>query len=137
MQNTSEFTRQEGCQSCDTVCVSGPKCAKPEVRPNTSGFLPLGHRLLVKPDTVEKRTSGGLYLPQEVTGRDEMAQVKGVVVAVGEGCWKDTTSADWAKPGDRIVFGKYSGLQYDGADAIKYRILNDLDVVGLEVENVA
>lgn len=104
---------------------------------NTSGFLPLGHRLLVRPDTVEKRTSGGLYLPQEVTGRDEMAQVKGVVVAVGEGCWKDTTSAEWAKPGDRIVFGKYSGLQYDGADAIKYRILNDLDVVGLEVENVA
>jgi chaperonin GroES len=109
--------------------------ADPVLYVNTSGFLPLGHRLLVKPDTVEKRTSGGLYLPQEVTGRDEMAQVKGVVVAVGEGCWKDTTSADWAKPGDRIVFGKYSGLQYDGADAIKYRILNDLDVVGLEVEN--
>ena len=104
---------------------------------NTSGFLPLGHRLLVRPDTVEKRTAGGLYLPPETTGRDEMAQVKGVVVAVGEGCWRDTTSTEWAKPGDRIVFGKYSGLQYDGADAVKYRILNDLDVVGLEVENAA
>jgi co-chaperonin GroES (HSP10) len=104
---------------------------------NTSGFLPLGHRLLVLPDSVEQKTQSGIVLVQETTGRDEMAQVKGVVVAVGDGCWKDTTSTEWAKPGDRIVFGKYSGLQYAGADAVKYRILNDLDVVGLEVENAA
>jgi co-chaperonin GroES (HSP10) len=104
---------------------------------NTSGFIPLGHRLLVLPDSVETKTASGLVLVQETTGRDEMAQVKGVVVAVGAGCWKDTTSAEWAKPGDRIVFGKYSGLQYKGSDDVKYRILNDLDIVGLEVENAA
>lgn len=102
---------------------------------NESGFLPLGHRLLVKPDVVQKRTAGGLYLPEETTERDEMAQVKGTVIAVGNGCWKDTTVSEWAKPGDRIVFGKYSGLLWSGHDGEKYRILNDLDVVGLEIEN--
>src|SRR5579885_1538635 len=102
---------------------------------NKSGFLPLGHRLLVLPDAVEEKTASGIVLARETTGRDEMAQVKGTVVAVGDGCWKDTTSGDWCKPGDRIVYGKYSGLMWDGHDKQKYRILNDLDVVGLEVKN--
>jgi len=105
---------------------------------NKSGFLPLGHRLLVKPDEVEKKTQSGIILAQETTGRDEMAQIRGTVVAVGDGCWKDTPTPNWAAPGDRVVFGKYSGLMWDGADGSKYRILNDLDVVGrLEEENAS
>lgn len=60
-----------------------------------------------------------------------MAQVKGTVVAVGDGCWKDTATSDWCAVGDQIVFGKYAGLLWEGVDGKKYRILNDLDVVGL------
>lgn len=104
---------------------------------NESGFLPLGHRLLVMPDVVQKKTASGIILAEETTGRDEMAQVKGTVIAVGNGCWKDTTVSEWAKPGDRIVFGKYSGLLWKGHDNVTYRILNDLDVVGLEAENAS
>jgi co-chaperonin GroES (HSP10) len=102
---------------------------------NESGFIPVGHRLLVLPDFVENKI-GSFYVPDEFVGKEEMAQIKGTLVAVGGGCWKDTTISDWAKPGDRIVFGKYSGLQWKGSDGKKYRILNDLDVVGLEVSNV-
>jgi len=103
---------------------------------NTSGFIPLGHRLLVLPDPIETKTKSGLVLVTETTGREEMAQVKGTLVAIGDGCWKDTPTPNWAVPGDRIVFGKYSGLLWAGADGEKYRILNDLDVVGMEVSNV-
>lgn len=103
---------------------------------NKSGFVPLGHRLLVLPDAVEEKTASGIVLARETTGRDEMAQVRGTVAAVGDGCWKDTPTQNWAQAGDRIVYGKYSGLMWDGADGKKYRILNDLDVVGLEVKNV-
>lgn len=106
---------------------------------NKSGFKPIGHRLLVLPEAVAKMSAGGIELVEETTGRDEMAQVKGVAVAVGEGCWLDTPGArelgQWVKPGDRIIFGKYSGLPWLGVDGKKYRILNDLDVVGLEVSN--
>jgi co-chaperonin GroES (HSP10) len=102
---------------------------------NTSGFLPLGHRLLILPEAVEKKTASGIVLAMETTGREEMAQVKGTLIAVGDGCWKDTPTGDWAKPGDKIVYGKYAGLLWDGIDGKKYRILNDLDVVGLEVNH--
>jgi chaperonin GroES len=100
---------------------------------NDSGFIPLGHRLLVLPDPVEEKTASGIVLARETTGRDEMAQVRGTLVAVGTGCWKDTTEPNWAEPGDRIVFGKYAGLMWVGNDGKKYRILNDLDIVGREI----
>lgn len=98
---------------------------------NNSGFMPCGHRILVLPDAIEKTTASGIVLATETTGKEEMAQVRGQVIAVGAGCWKDTTTPDWAAAGDSVVFGKYSGLMWDGADGKKYRILNDLDIVGL------
>lgn len=98
---------------------------------NESGFKPLGHRVLVLPDSVETVTAGGIVLAREITGREEMAQVRGVVVEVGEGCWKDTSTSDWARAGESVVFGKYAGLMWEGSDGKKYRILNDLDIVGL------
>jgi chaperonin GroES len=102
---------------------------------NTSGFIPLGHRLLVLPDSVEVKTKTGIVLVTETTGREEMAQVKGTVVALGNGCWKDTPTQNWAKVGDRVIYGKYAGLLWPGEDGQKYRILNDLDIVGLGVQN--
>src|ERR1700679_559852 len=96
---------------------------------NTSGFLPLGHRLVVLPEAVEKKTKSGLILATETTGREEMPQVMGTLLAVGDGCWKDTPTPDWARRGDRIVYGKYAGLLWDGVDAQKNRILNHLVVV--------
>jgi len=105
---------------------------------NTSGFIPVGYRLLVMPISVPKKSAGGIELVEETTGRDEMAQIKGRLIAVGDGCWKDTPkAADYPKPGDQIVFGKYAGLPWLGHDGGKYRILNDTDVIGLEVENAS
>ena|ERR1700677_1440552 len=109
-----------------------------EAYPNTSGFIPVGYRLLVMPISVPKKSAGGIELVEETTGRDEMAQIKGRLIAVGDGCWKDTPKAtDYPQPGDQIVFGKYAGLPWLGHDGGKYRILNDTDVIGLEVENAS
>lgn len=121
-----------------TVAISKvKKPRKPKKPAHPSGFWPLGHRLLVLPDSIEQKTQSGIVLVTETTGREEMAQVKGTLAAVGDGCWKDTPTANWAKSGDRIVYGKYAGLLWEGADGRKYRILNDLDVVGLVTKESA
>jgi co-chaperonin GroES (HSP10) len=96
---------------------------------NRSGLIPLGHRLVVCPDPVEEKTASGIVMVREAVGRDEMAQVWGTVVAVGNGCWRDTPTHSWAQEGDRIMFGKYSGLKHVAQDGGVYRIINDLDVV--------
>lgn len=97
---------------------------------NTAGFEPLGHKLLVEPLSVEKTTSSGIVLAMETTNKDEMAQIVGTVIAVGPAAWSDNAVQAWAAPGDRVLFAKYAGLLWNGADGKKYRVINDLDIVG-------
>lgn len=98
---------------------------------NTSGIHPKGHRVLILPDPVEEVTQSGIILSVgENRDRERLAQLKGTIVEVGDSAWLDQPSP-WAKVGDHVIFGKYSGLIYDGADEKEYRIINDLDVVAL------
>ena len=102
---------------------------------NTSGLIPLGHRILVLPEEVEEVTKSGIVIAVGTAKqREEMAQIFGTVVAIGPTCWADQAQKDWAKVGDKIIFGKYSGLLYTGDDGKEYRIINDLDVVALKKE---
>lgn len=90
------------------------------------GISPCGHRVLVLPDQVETTTKSGIVVS---TGtqvlRDELAQIDGTVIEIGPDC------NGWCKVGDNIVYGKYSGLFYTGKDGLKYRIVNDDDVVAV------
>ena len=98
---------------------------------NTSGIHPKGHRVLILPDPVEEVTQSGIIVSiGENRDRERLAQLKGTVVELGNTAWLDQPSP-WAQVGDHVIFGKYSGLIYQGDDAKEYRIINDLDVVAL------
>jgi co-chaperonin GroES (HSP10) len=97
---------------------------------NESGITPLGHRIVVLPEEVESKTESGIILHAKSTEREEMAQTKGVVIAIGEDAYNDTPSK-WCREGDAVIFAKYSGLLWDGHDGKKYRVLNDLDIVAI------
>ena len=96
---------------------------------NSSGLIPVGHRLVVLPEVIEEVSKGGIIIAHETTHKEQMAQIKAQVIAIGEGAWEDCTTQDWCKVGDTILIGKFSGLLYDGDDGLKYRVINDLDVV--------
>jgi co-chaperonin GroES (HSP10) len=98
---------------------------------NTSGIHPKGHRVLILPDPVEEVTQSGIILSVgENRDRERLAQLKGTVIEIGNSAWHDQPSP-WAEIGDHVIFGKYSGLIYQGDDDKEYRIINDLDVVAL------
>jgi len=98
---------------------------------NESGIYPVGHRVLILPEQIEEKTEGGIILHTgSQKAREEMAQINGVVVELGTTAYSDQPST-WCELGDKVIFGKYSGLIYDGQDGKKYRILNDLDVVAI------
>ena len=93
------------------------------------GINPKGYRILILPDEVETTSKGGIVLStatQEM--REQLAQVDGIVVAMGNTCSQDEPEP-WCKVGDRVIFGKYSGIIREGNDGKKYRIVNDLDIV--------
>ena len=94
------------------------------------GMKPTEYRVLVKPDPVERKTEGGIVLPESVAEQREMAQQKGSLVAVGGNAFEDW-NGDIPKVGDRILFGKYKGFEAEGADGEKYRLCNDKDITAI------
>lgn len=103
---------------------------------NTSGITPKGHRVLIKPEVFDNRTESGIIM---ATGNEqkrmELAQITGRVVEVGPEAWSDKDTR-WAEPGERVIFAKYSGLLYTGADAAEYRLVNDIDIVAVISDQV-
>lgn len=104
---------------------------------NNSGITPVGHRILIKPLSIEEITESGILLSVGVhADRERLAQIKGTVIEMGSTCYSDQPEA-WCKVGDVVTFGKYSGLIYKGKDTLdeeEYRVVNDLDIVCLHKE---
>lgn len=92
---------------------------------------PILHRVLVKPDQLEEKTSSGLIIKYDK--REEAAVEKGTVVLVGKTAYLEFgTDAEslGVVPGARVTFAKYAGKTIMDGD-VRYLILNDEDVVGV------
>ena len=124
---------------------------------NKSGVTPCGDRVVVLPDVIEEVTRGGIILPPKDRDKHQLAQVSGILVAVGPDAWMDrvtitqrlidgemktveiqTTgySKHFAEVGDRVCFARYNGLPFDGEDGKQYRLLNDEDITATISEAV-
>ena len=84
---------------------------------------PLADRVLVKQVEAEKKTAGGLYIPDTAQEKTQQA----VVEAVGPGTEKEKITV---KPGDKILYDKYAGtaIKIDGDD---YLILKNADIIAI------
>ena len=99
---------------------------------NLAGITPCGHYILVLPEKVEEKTAGGLYLPNEAKDSAERDTTKGTLIAVGPIGWSEFgDGAAWAKPGDRVTFGKYAGRDMKGADGKRYILANCEDILAI------
>jgi chaperonin GroES len=93
---------------------------------------PLYDRIVVKRiETETEKTSGGLYIPDSAKEKPQ----EGEVVSVGKGKRLEDgkiVPLD-VQPGDRILFGKYSGseIKLDGED---YMIMREDEVLGILTE---
>ena len=91
-------------------------------------FRPLHDRVLVRRVEEEQKTAGGIIIPD--TAKEKPMQ--GEVIAVGPGAKNDKgeVAALDVKPGDRILFGKWSGteVKIDGEDLL---IMKESDVMGV------
>jgi co-chaperonin GroES (HSP10) len=102
---------------------------------NESGIHPSLDRVLIRPDEIERRTEGGIIIPETVGELHAMAQSIGTFVDAGPDAYSDYHGPA-AKPGDRVAFAKYGGLQVEGKDGKVYRLMNDIDVTAVVEEGV-
>ncbi len=92
---------------------------------------PVLHRVLVKPDKLEEKTSSGIIIQYDK--REEAAVEKGTVVLVGSTAYREfgTTAEDQEViPDARVSFAKYAGKVIMDGDT-KYVLLNDEDICGV------
>jgi co-chaperonin GroES (HSP10) len=93
-------------------------------------ITPVGHRLIVKPDEIEKMTKGGLHIPETTRDIKNYKQIFGTVISIGSTAWKAFDDGlPWAKVGDKIAMAENAGYTIQDPDTEeKFRIINDEDV---------
>jgi chaperonin GroES len=89
---------------------------------------PLHDRVVVKRLEEETKTAGGIIIPDTATEKPQ----RGEVIAVGNGARGDDNELiplD-VKPGDRVLFGKWSGteVKIDGQELL---IMKESDIMGV------
>jgi chaperonin GroES len=91
-------------------------------------FRPLHDRVVVERVTAEEKTAGGIIIPD--TAKEKPQQ--GKIVAVGPGGRDENGKLipiD-VKPGDRVLFGKWSGTEVK-IDGQEYLIMKESDIMGV------
>jgi chaperonin GroES len=94
-------------------------------------FRPLHDRVLVRRIDAEEKTAGGIIIPDTAKEKPQ----EGEVIAAGPGGRNEEgqpVPLD-VKPGDRVLFGKWSGteVKIDGKELL---IMKESDLLGV-VEN--
>jgi chaperonin GroES len=88
---------------------------------------PLHDRIIVKRLEEEKKTAGGIVIPDTAAEKPQQGQV----LAAGEGKLEDGKRRPLdVKVGDKVLFGKYSGTEFkiDNQDLL---VLKEEDVMAV------
>src|SRR5580693_1066412 len=97
-------------------------------RKRSMKFRPLHDRVVVKRIDAEGKSKGGIIIPDTVKEKPQ----EGEVVAVGPGGRDENgkITPTELKPGERILFGKWSGteVKIDGEELL---IMKETDVMGV------
>ena len=90
---------------------------------------PLGDRILILGMDKEKKTKGGILIPDTAKEKPQ----EGKVIAVGTGKMNDKGKRiplD-VKKGDRVLFGKYAGNEIK-IDGVEHLIMREDDILAIQ-----
>lgn len=91
-------------------------------------FRPLYDRIIVKRVDQQRKTAGGIVIPDSAAEKPE----QGEVIAVGSGrlLQDGSVRALQVRPGERVLFGKYAG-QTVKIDNQELLVMREEDVLGI------
>jgi chaperonin GroES len=89
---------------------------------------PLQDRVLIRRVEPETKTDGGIFIPDNVQEKP----MEGEVVAIGPGLRGEDGKLRpmELKPGDRVLFGKWSGTEVK-LDGEELMIMKEADIMGV------
>lgn len=117
-------------------------------------IVPCGHKVLVKPDSLEEEhkvegTNKALVIVRHNERAQQAAQIEGTIVGIGPTAWEAFRTVDdegkwvngkpWATIGDKVLYGKYTGTIVDPVGDDKMEdflvLINDEDINAVVIEN--
>jgi len=100
---------------------------------SNTGITPIAYRILIEPDRVEEKTSGGLFLPEDVKDKDGHAQRRGRIIAMGSEAFEDMPLTDRPWVGDVVFYNRYAGAnaKIEGTDGLEYVLIKDGDILAV------
>ena len=89
---------------------------------------PIGDKVIIEVLEAQEKTAGGIVLPDAAKEKPQ----EGKVIAVGDGkvLPSGKTVPLTVKPGDRILFGKYTGSEIK-VEENEYLIVNEDDILAI------
>jgi len=92
-------------------------------------LVPIGDRVVVKPEPEEQKTKSGIVLPDSAKEKPS----EGTVIAVGPGKVLENGQRVplEVKIGDRVIYSKYGGTEVK-IDNEEYIILNERDILAIK-----
>lgn len=96
-----------------------------------TGYTPVGDNIIVLPDVPAEKTDGGIFLSDQQRERQAFAAETGVLIKLGDDAftWNSDRSRPFQgqkpRPGQRVVFKKYSGVKFIGKDGKEYWVMSD------------
>ncbi len=90
---------------------------------------PLGDRILVLGVEKEKKTKGGILIPD--TAKEKPQEGKVIAVGPGKVNEKGKRIPLDVKKGDRVLFGKYSGNEIK-IDDVEHLIMREDDILAIQ-----
>jgi chaperonin GroES len=89
---------------------------------------PLADRVVIKPNTAEEKTKGGIIIPDTAKERP----VVGEIVAVGPGRKGDDGKLIpvEVKVGDKVMYGKYSATEIT-VEGQEYLVMRETDIIAV------
>ncbi|QQG35034.1 MAG: co-chaperone GroES [Deltaproteobacteria bacterium] len=93
-----------------------------------ANFIPLNDRVLIKRVSSEEVTQGGIYIPD--TAKEK--PLEGEVVAIGSGKIMENGSVKpmLVKPGDRVLFAKYTETEIK-LNGESFLLIREDDLLGI------
>jgi chaperonin GroES len=100
-----------------------------EMRIVMDKLAPLGNNVIVKPESAEQVSKGGLFIPDTAKEKPQ----EGEVIAIGPG--KRNKSGALlpmeVKAGDKVIYAKYGGSEIKIGDE-KYILMSENDILAVK-----
>ena len=95
---------------------------------------PVEYKVLIKPERVEDKSEGGLFIPPNAREREQFSVDRGEIIAHGEGFF-EKLPGPVPQIGDKVIFNRYAGslitIKNDKGAREDHRLCNDKDICAI------